>query len=272
MRKRDRILKIQELVIAQGEVHVSDLAETFQVSSVTIRDDLDEMASGGKLQRVRGGARLKDSVEQTFFSRSILRPEITDFSPDKLYVAQLAGMLVCDNEWIFIGCGETCAAVAQALLDRRVNVVTNNIMAAAILALNVNASVCMPGGNLSGYDRHFLSGDILNRSMSLLRVKYAFFGVSGAEFSAGFTCSSPYERGVFEAVRGVADCTVIVMGSEKFGIKSFMRIAGLGDVNMIMSDEGMPCEYRRHFASLGVAAAASPGDIAGLAGGSASRK
>ncbi|MDR0653694.1 MAG: DeoR/GlpR family DNA-binding transcription regulator [Synergistaceae bacterium] len=266
MRKRDRILKIQELIIAQSEVHVADLAELFRISSVTIRNDLDEMAANNKLKRIRGGARLKDSVEQTFFSRSILRPEITDFSADKLYAAQLAEAMVGDGEWIFIGCGDTCAAVAQALLNKRVNVVTNSLLAASILSLNVNATVCVPGGNLSGYDRHFLSGDILNHSMSMIQVKYAFFGVSGAEFSAGFTCSSPYEHGVFEAVRQSAERLVIVMGSEKFGIKSFMRIAMLEDVDLVLSDIGMPDAYKIHFSNIGVTSAVSRDDVVAYLG------
>lgn len=257
MRKKERILRTQELIIAQGEVYVSELAKRFSVSEVTVRNDLDEMEQQGKLERMHGGAKLKDSVESTFFPRSMLRREITEFSADKIHIAQLALEIIPEREWIFLGCGDTCAAIADALKDRKVNVVTNSILAAAILTQNHNADVCLTGGTLSGYDRHFLAGDVFLQSMRNLRVKLAFFGASGAEYEAGFSCSSTYERGVYEAVRKVADTVVFVLGSEKFGVTSFTSIAPLGSADLVLSDEGMPLKYQRHFAGLGVPIAIS---------------
>lgn len=271
MRKKDRILKIQELIIAQGEVLVTELAELFSVSEVTIRNDLEEMEAGGRLQRVHGGARMKESVENAFFPRSILRADITDFTAEKVHIGRLARQVIPEREWIFLGCGDTCAAIAQALLDRQVNVVTNNLIAAAILTLNHNAEVCVTGGTLSGYDHHFMAGDVFQNSMRNLRVKLAIFGASGVEYDTGFSCSSVYERGVFEAVSAVSESIVFALGSEKFGVQSFTSIASVSDANLTLSDPGVPANYREGLALRGAPVATSFEDLSGFGAQPATR-
>src|SRR3712207_6696761 len=48
----------QEILAAvrSGAAHVADLAESFGVSEMTVRRDLQALAREGKLERVRGGA------------------------------------------------------------------------------------------------------------------------------------------------------------------------------------------------------------------------
>ena len=50
--RRQEILR----AVQSGSTHVSDLAQSFGVSEMTVRRDLRELASEGKLERVRGGA------------------------------------------------------------------------------------------------------------------------------------------------------------------------------------------------------------------------
>ena len=57
-----------------------------------------------------------------------------DFSVDILHIANLAAEYIEENEWIFLGRGCTCCAIAKALISRRVNLVTNNILAALVLS------------------------------------------------------------------------------------------------------------------------------------------
>ena len=48
------------LLEVNGTVRVSDIMEKFSVSDMTVRRDLDEMEKQGLLERVHGGAKLKD--------------------------------------------------------------------------------------------------------------------------------------------------------------------------------------------------------------------
>ena len=59
--------------VRSGSSHVSDLAEQFGVSEMTVRRDLRELARAGKLERVHGGALLAGAeppFEQTASSAS----------------------------------------------------------------------------------------------------------------------------------------------------------------------------------------------------------
>lgn len=244
MKKAGRVLQIKELLMSKKEVFVDDLCKEFDVSSVTIRKDLNELESQGYIQRIYGGAVIK---QQTFFPRSMIRKEILNFSNDKKHIAEIAGRMVHDGDNVFIGCGDTCAAVAQALIGHKVNVVTNSILVAAILAMNPHAVVKVTGGTLSGYDRHFLSGELFSKSLENLNFKYAFLGASGADISHGFTTYSDFEQSVCEAVKRRSTKVVFVLGSSKFGNVNFQQIGNLDIADIIITDNGIPQEYRRYF-------------------------
>ncbi|HWI29917.1 MAG TPA: DeoR family transcriptional regulator, partial [Microbacterium sp.] len=52
----ERHEQIERLLIAEGRVSVIALAERFDVTTETIRRDLDALESDGVLRRVHGGA------------------------------------------------------------------------------------------------------------------------------------------------------------------------------------------------------------------------
>lgn len=259
MKKAERLSKIYDLLISEGEVNVESLRNSFGVSSVTIRNDLNQLEAEGCIQRTYGGAVLTQPVNQAFLPRFLIRREILQFGRDKTAIAAVAASkYVQDGDWIFIGCGDTCAAVAQALVERRVNVVTNSILVAAILSTNAKAVVQMTGGTLCGYDRHFLYGEQFVRAMEGIHVKTAFLGASGADLNHGFTSYSDFERPVFDLVREVSDQMIFVLGSSKFDTTSFLRVAPLDIADAVVSDENMPRTYQDYFKNCGTEVVLAP--------------
>lgn len=69
MLKRERLDQVMNMVTEQNYISVADLAKSLQVSEMTIRRDLDELAKSGKLIRLHGGAQIISSragAEQSF--------------------------------------------------------------------------------------------------------------------------------------------------------------------------------------------------------------
>ena len=64
----DRQQRIVELLSIQGTVTVAELSEVFGVSSVTIRNDLNQLAEQGQVVRTHGGARLAGERTRQEFS------------------------------------------------------------------------------------------------------------------------------------------------------------------------------------------------------------
>ena len=71
--RRQEILR----AVRGGTAHVSDLAESFGVSEMTVRRDLGTLARDGKLERVHGGA-VDASGEPGFSQIEVERFDIKD--------------------------------------------------------------------------------------------------------------------------------------------------------------------------------------------------
>ena len=52
MLKKERLIAIQKTVDEKGIVNVNELIEALDVSDMTIRRDLDELAKAGKIHRI----------------------------------------------------------------------------------------------------------------------------------------------------------------------------------------------------------------------------
>src|ERR1700734_3442575 len=67
--KEERHQYILELLGSEGRVLAADLSNRYRVSEDTIRRDLRELASSGKIQRVHGGALARRAEAVPFLSR-----------------------------------------------------------------------------------------------------------------------------------------------------------------------------------------------------------
>src|SRR5436309_15136205 len=86
--------RVLELLESRDGVHVSELANEFSVSAVTIRQDLSELARRGLVARVRGGVRglQRGQSELAFDVRLRLQAD------EKRAMARAAASLVGDGE------------------------------------------------------------------------------------------------------------------------------------------------------------------------------
>ena len=72
MLKRERLRNILEIVTDRRFVTVDELAKALQVSDMTIRRDLNELNTTGKVMRIHGGAQVisqQDSVEKNYMQK-----------------------------------------------------------------------------------------------------------------------------------------------------------------------------------------------------------
>jgi predicted HTH transcriptional regulator len=67
--REERHQYILELLASEGRVLTADLSSRYRVSEDTIRRDLRELASSGKIQRVHGGALPRRAETVPFVSR-----------------------------------------------------------------------------------------------------------------------------------------------------------------------------------------------------------
>lgn len=241
----ERINRIKSLLIEYKRVDVANLSELMSVSEVTVRKDLERLENEGFLTRVYGGAILtEDNIKESID----VEADISNLESKK-YIGKIAAQLIQDNEAIFLGPGTTCFQIAKSIKDKsNLTVVTNNVSAAVELADSSGVKVILTGGEMKkGVHTYSLIG---SNSVDFIRKIYvdkAFIGISGISFKRGFTALDDDEGLVSSEIRKQTDSLIIVADGSKFDKNSFVQIASLDEIEIIISDDTAPEEYKRYF-------------------------
>jgi len=252
MFKAARLAKIKEVLLDRDQVDVSTLSALLNVSDVTIRSDLEELEKENFIVRTHGGAVLnEDYVKQKTFQDNLAGSRL-EYNKYKEYVGQIAADMIEDYEWVFIGQGTTCYYIARALVNRpNINVVTNNLYVAGIMAQNLNSRVIVTGGDLS-HNMMYLTGDLFMQAMGNIFFSKAFIGVGGVDFKSGFTVHDSSELYICNKVKGISKELIVAADYTKFNETSFMRIGPLNIVDAVITNENIPDEYKSYFFENGV--------------------
>src|SRR5256884_630095 len=142
--KEERHQYILELLGSEGRVLAADLSSRYKVSEDTIRRDLRELASSGKIQQVHGGALPRRAEAVPFVSRQQIDME------SKIGIARAAAEMIRDGQVVLIDGGTTNLRIASYLSrERSATIVTNSPPLALALADHPKLSVLMLGGNRS---------------------------------------------------------------------------------------------------------------------------
>lgn len=238
---------ITDLLRADGRVVVSDLAERFDVTTETIRRDLDVLEQAGRLQRVHGGAVPAGHSSVTELS---LAERQTQGTPAKTAIARAAARLVPPT---FVGsvaldAGTTTAAVAAELAGwtpatagTTLTVITNSVPIAALLQHSEHIDLRLLGGRVRGLTSAAV-GTVTVEQIAALRPDIAFLGVNG--LSAGFGASTPdeLEAAVKTAFVRAARRAVGVLDASKFGAEALTRFARLDELDTVITDQEPPAD------------------------------
>ncbi len=235
---QERLDQIAVLIQEQGRVSVTELSERFDVSAVTIRNDLAVLEQQGVLIRTHGGAMSKPStsIELAFDFRRGLH------ALEKERIGRAAASMVLDGEAIALDASTTAWQVARHLKDRReLTVVTNGVFVALEFLDSPGVTVVMPGGSLRPASAS-LVGDLGANILQRYNVQKGFFGARGFTIAEGLTDVNQYE---VELKRHMVDrCkeVIAIVDSSKWGQVAFATFAPLNEIDCVISDERAPQE------------------------------
>ncbi|THG35785.1 DeoR/GlpR transcriptional regulator [Glaciibacter flavus] len=230
--------RIRVAVAERGFVRVSELAESFGVSGVTARADLDALVDAGHVLRVHGGAvpAAADRAErETSFEESLVASVLP-----KQRIGEVAASLVRSGQSIILDVGTTTLAVARALCARSdlddVTVVTNGISIALELEGEIpRFTVVVTGGALRPL-QHSLVDPLADVVLERIHADIAFLGCNGVDVAAGVTNVNLPEAAVKTRMLRSAHRAIVVADSSKLGRVHLGRIAGLAEVDTLITD------------------------------------
>jgi DeoR/GlpR family transcriptional regulator of sugar metabolism len=109
----ERKIEIVRLLEEKGDVNINHLSESFGVTKVTIRSDIDSLETRGLLVRTHGGAALP---EDHHLVRRITHT-IRERKKEKEGIARVARTLIEPGSTVLIDSGSTTAILARHLKD-----------------------------------------------------------------------------------------------------------------------------------------------------------
>jgi DeoR family transcriptional regulator of aga operon len=229
----ERRRRILELLDKQERATVEELVARFRVTAVTIRGDLDALADAGSLVRSHGGA-LKRLDQQDV----PIAVKETLHHGEKVRIGHAAARLIRDGETIILDSGTTTAEIARQLKFLKLTsltVITNALNIAVELASLPHVRVIMIGGIL----RHISSSTVGPQAEQMLRGLYAdrlFLGVDGLDLEGGLSTPDVLEAQLNALMIKVSREVTAVADSSKFFRRTLSVIAGLADIQRIITD------------------------------------
>ncbi len=228
----------------EGAVQISELTQLFGVSEVTIRHDLDLLASQGVVVRKRGGAlaNLNTSLASGFEARSNLNIDA------KRRIGERAALLVQPGDTIIMDAGSTVMEMAKSLRNIvPLTVVTTALNVASQVGSLAGCHVILMGGSLS-IETISTVGSLAERDLHDLVVSKLFLGAHTVDLDLGIVDSSIEVARVKRAMIQAARQVILLADSSKWQADrrdAFMRVAPLTAVDHIISDTGLPEDVRQ---------------------------
>ncbi len=241
---RRRILL--DLIARQGFATLDELVKALGVSESTVRRDLETLDLAGSIKRTHGGAVHLGEV------RTIvpLEDRATTAAAEKQAIGRAAAELIEDGDAVLLDGGTTTLEVARALLGRPLQVVTNSLPIAQLLASSPTIDLILIGGYV--YPRTGVAlGPLAVATMQGIRVRRAILGAGGIMAEGIYNANLL----LVETERQMMSCgqeVMIVADHTKFGRLALSKLCDLGDIQHLVVDPGLATEFRSILESNGV--------------------
>ncbi|HEX9235897.1 MAG TPA: DeoR/GlpR family DNA-binding transcription regulator [Actinomycetota bacterium] len=247
MYAEERRQEIAVLVRQDGRGDVSELADRFEVTPETIRRDLTDLEQRNVLRRVHGGA---IPIER-FRAEPAVPEKATQMAAEKSRIASAALPFVPDHGTVLVDAGTSTLALAQVFPDRDLTVFTNASPVCEELSGREHLQLYLLGGRVR---RRTLAnvGDWALRQLGELRVGVAFVGTNGLSVERGLSTPDPAEAAVKAAMCRAAQQVVVLADHTKVGDEAAVRFASIDQVDVLVTDEGLPEPDRQVLEEAGV--------------------
>jgi len=226
--------RLGTMVESRRVVRLEELSTALGVSQSTIRRDLDELETAGRLRRVHGGAIAADArLDEPHFDA-----KAATATDQKLRIAQRAVELLGPDDTVYLDSGSTVLAAARLLAGwNRLTVVTNSLPAANEL-VGRGPRLILIGGELRSTSRA-LVGPLTRLVLDDLHVDRALMGTFAISLEDGLATTDPSEAFTKRLVMERAREVILLADSHKMGTRSFVNAGSIDDIDIIVTDTGI---------------------------------
>ena len=247
MYKNKRQYAILEYIYEKKEATVNELSKKFNVSKVTIRKDLIELESKGKIKKNHGGAIPAENImlnEMPYYKKNMTAIN------EKRKIGQLASKLIQDKQIVIIDNGSTTNEIASFLNDKEIVVVTNDIRIANKLCGYPSMNIVICGGYITppGYAVFgAMAEDLFKHTLADI----CFLSVDSLDINTGLSYNFLDSIAIKKQMIRNSNKVIVLCDSSKIGKQSFSKLCDVDKIDVLITDS-MDIKLKRRFEEKGV--------------------
>ena len=241
-----------------GFVTYRELETRLDASPATIRRDLARLEVAGRIQRVHGGAKLpgdadgkSDHLAGVPFDKSINQNLAA-----KKAIGKAAAALCDPGEGIMVDGGTTTLQMCPHLAGLGLQVLTNSLHIVNALLPQADTRVLLPSGTVFR-EQNIVLAPAGEASMPRFHAPKLFMGA----FAVGPQGVMQQDVILVAAERRLidrAEQVILLVDSSKFNASSGAIVCGLDEIDVIVTDEGIPEALRDIFTKAGIRLLVAP--------------
>ncbi|MBM7551323.1 DeoR/GlpR family DNA-binding transcription regulator [Thalassobacillus pellis] len=237
---------ILDLLYEKKAINIQELVAETAASESTIRRDLSQLESDGKLRRVHGGASIKSSASE----EPSMIEKTKKHHREKLAIAKYAASLVRDGDSVFLDAGSTTYEMIPFLSGKEIVVVTNGINHIDALTDNYINTYTI-GGHIKATTRAVIGAHAVE-SLKQYRFEKSFLGINGVHPEEGYTTPDPEEAIVKRTALQLSGESFVLADASKFNEITFSKVAAIEQAGIITNAAGTALEQLKEYTEIKV--------------------
>ncbi|WP_226001773.1 DeoR/GlpR family DNA-binding transcription regulator [Paenibacillus sp. BJ-4] len=238
--QEERLVKILERLHKEKMISNQEICDMLGISRDTVRRDFIRLVDEGAAIRTHGGIALpqfKDKIKA-------YKERINASSEDKYKIGKIAASYISKGDLCFLDVSTTVKFLCDHL-NTSSTVYTHSLDNAEALSNNNEVDVYLLGGKFNHENRFFFDVHVASQLNDIYFDK-VFLGAAGI-LKDGIYFSN-YEDAVIKGIVAERSKEVILLAdSQKFNQISSYKGVDLIDIDMIITNENPPDEFRKSF-------------------------
>ncbi|MBQ8388938.1 MAG: DeoR/GlpR transcriptional regulator [Clostridia bacterium] len=236
---------ILQLLMLDGRVVVSELAEKYDVTEETIRRDLEKLEADGYAKKTYGGAVRSDNITGELPYTVRKQTNVTG----KRYIAELIGGLIEDGDRLLLDSSTTALFTVKSIFSKHnLTLVTNSVEILLDLPQNNDWNIVSTGGSYRSDSMAFY-GSTAEEVIEKYYADYAILSCKGLDMEKGISDTrenfAQFKKSFFRAAKRV----VLAIDHTKFDKVSFVKFGTLDDVDIVVTDVDPGEKWKNYFES-----------------------
>jgi len=212
------------------DIQIDTMAEYFQVTTQTIRRDVNQLCKAGYARRIHGGVGLPVQLTNSSYQ---LRSDLQFDVKDK--IAKKVADSIPDGATIMMGIGTTVTRIAYYLKTKN-RVITNNLQVVKILESNPDIEVYIAGGLFRAQQQDVVGHSVLTFFNSF-EADIGILGCAAVTESHSAMEHETAEAELSQSILNNSRQTWLVADASKWSSSASVKVASLSKFDQIYTNQ-----------------------------------